>query len=281
MTIDDITFFLNDSSLRDLVHAAVDEHGCALIADLYNALELEVIRESAEQLESVVVRDQPDFYAESAVWAIKSAFDLSPELMRLTLTPALASLLTATVDDEPLRLHAATAMGKRGGEPEPVEWHQDNGIPVDRDLHDERRKGVREGGVPYRYGTKDVLDHAIECRVHVDPQRQDGGCLQVVPGSHHWEVTDYDGVAERIGDRPPLACVAPAGSALIFRPLLAHMSHRVTVPLPAGDSRRVIQVQFHAESVRPEKGLNFYPWQQSARLSPGGVVFEEVESSQA
>jgi ectoine hydroxylase-related dioxygenase (phytanoyl-CoA dioxygenase family) len=274
MTLDKITFTRSDSRIRSKVREAIDEHGCALIADLYDKAETQAIQDAASDLEARAMGEDSEFYKEGSVWAIKSVFDLSSDLARLTQTRAFASLLTATVDDDPMLLHAATMMGKRGGETEPVAWHQDNGIPVDRDLHDERRKGVREGGVPYRFGTKDVLDLCIECRVHVDIQREEGGCLVVMPGSHRWEVMDYDGVAEKIGDQPGLACPAPAGSALIFRPMLAHMSHPPRKPLPDGESRRTIQIQYAAESAKPEKGLNFYRWKQPVRLTPDGAELQ-------
>lgn len=271
MNTEDITFSMSDPDVRERVRKSVHEYGCALIADLYDADQTRAMQEAAAELEARALGEDAEFYKEGAVWAIKSVFDLSAELARLTQTPAFASLLTATVDDEPMRLHAATMMGKRGDETDRIEWHQDNGIPVDRDLHDERRKGIREGGVPYRYGTKDLLDRCIECRVHIDAQREDGGCLVVMPGSHRWEVADYDGIAAKIGDNPGMACPAPAGSALIFRPLVAHMSHPPKKPLPEGESRRLVQIQYSAVSARPEKGLNFYPWKQQIRIRPDGV----------
>jgi hypothetical protein len=43
--------------------------------------------------------------------------------------------------------------------------------------------------------------------------------------------------------------------------------------LPEGESRRTIQIQYHAETVKPEKGLSFYTWKQQIRLTPGGVEF--------
>ena len=39
----------------------------------------------------------------------------------------------------------------------------------------------------------------------------------------------------------------------------------------AGEQRRLLQVQFHDDSVTPEGDLSWYPWKHRARLSPTGV----------
>jgi hypothetical protein len=271
MYIEDISFSATDPDCAEKVGLAVDEHGCALVLGLYTETELAALQEWNLRFQEMVTRKHADHFKEGAVWAIKSVYELSPDAIGLTLTPTLTKLLLAASGGRTQHFHAGTLMGKTGEEEAPIEWHQDNGIPVDRDLEDEGSKGLREGGVPYRYGTDDVLDRSIECRVHIDPQRENGGCLHVFPGSHRWPVTDYDGVAERIADRASLACPAPAGSGLIFRPKLAHMSLPASAPLPDGESRCVLQLQFHEASVQLEKNLNWYRWKQNLRIDSDGV----------
>ncbi len=272
MNIESISYRADDPDCVDRVAAAVEEHGCALVLDLYTGDQLAALQEWNRGLVDQAPTLYPDYWKPGdAVFAIKSVYEICPEAIEMTLTPALVKLLLATSGGAPLDFHAATIMGRTGEHGNRIEWHQDNGIPVDRDLKDERSKGLREGGVPYRFGRDADLERGIECRINIEPQREDGGCLHVFPGSHRWPVADYDGIAEQIGDRPSLPCPAPAGSGLIFRPKLAHMSYPASTPLPDGERRCVLQVQLHETGVELEQGLNWWGWEQTPRITPQGV----------
>lgn len=267
-----ITTSAADPAVTANVCSWFDQYGCVLVTDVYATEELQELVALTHALENHVHSERPELYKESSVWAIKNVFETSPELAQRCMNPALSRLLLHAMRTEVLNLHACTLMAKAGTEDQPVDWHQDNGIPVDRDLADERSKGLREGGVPYRIATKDVLDRCVQCRIHVEPHREDGGCLRVAPGSHAWEVMGYDDVAERVVKNPQLAVPAPAGSVLLSRMTLAHMSPPVARPLPNGEQRRVIQAQLHTNDIEPGFGLHWYTWENEIRIGHKGAT---------
>ena len=266
-----ITCSAADPESTAQVSSWLDTYGCALVTDIYCADAFDEIVALTHALEAQVHSARPELYAEGSVWSIKSVFETSPELAIRCMNPLLSRILLNAMHTNALVLFAGTLMAKTGAEDTPINWHQDNGIPVDRDLKDERSKGTREGGVPYRMATKDVLDRCVQCRIHIEPHREKGGCLRVAPGSHAWDTMGYDAVAERVADIQQLDVPAPAGSALLSRMTLAHMSPPAENILPDGEQRRVIQAQFHTSDVNPGFGLDWYKWETGIRIGPEGA----------
>ena len=267
------TVSLHDDRLMEIVHTSLEHNGFVLLTDVYEPLELGSLREWCVQLERYAAESHPDTcsFRNGKLWAVVSVFELSPQLMRLALAPQFCWIAPAVVG-EPVTFFGATLMKKEFGGIETVDWHQDNGISVERDLGDELSKGLR-AGVPYRYGTSDVVSSCIEFRINIEQQFEDGGCLRVVPGSHKEPVMNKEDLLGRIDVEQSVLCPAPAGSILVFKPMLAHASGPNTRSADPDNHRRVVQVEFRPVSSRPLPDLGWYRWKNSARLETEGVSF--------
>lgn len=96
-----------------------------------------------------------------------------------------------------------------------------------------------------------VLAGVLKLRIHLDAQTAANGALRVWPGTHtHGKLAD-DAIAHIAQTQLPVVVEAPAGSALIMRPLLVHASHSHT----AGLHRRVVHLEFWAGEL--PNGLEF------------------------
>lgn len=123
-----------------------------------------------------------------------------------------------------------------------VPWHQDTTIAVA-----ERAEAPGFGpwsvkdGVPHVRPPAAVLERMVTLRLHLDPCGAENGPLLVVPGSHR------SGVLSAIPEFAELeatkaACMAPAGGAVVMRPLILHASRKAT----AVGHRRVLHLEFAA-----------------------------------
>jgi ectoine hydroxylase-related dioxygenase (phytanoyl-CoA dioxygenase family) len=124
-----------------------------------------------------------------------------------------------------------------------VAWHQDLSIAV-RHRVDVPGFGPWsvKAGVPHVQPPVDVLERMLTIRLHLDDCDEANGPLKVLPGSHAAGVLSphaLDGWRRRIA---PVACVVPAGGAMLMRPLLVHASSSANSP----SHRRVIHLEFAA-----------------------------------
>lgn len=162
-----------------------------------------------------------------------------PAVAALAAGPLLQALLEGTLPAPP-RLVRAILFDKTPANNWLVTWHQDRTLAM-------ARRCDREGWGPWtlKDGTwhvqppEAVLQQMVSVRLHLDAADEHNGCLQVVPGSHR------NGVLPASASLAPAAATvrvvtAPAGSALVMRPLLLHASTRST----SGRRRRVLHLEY-------------------------------------
>jgi hypothetical protein len=134
-------------------------------------------------------------------------------------------------------------------------WHQDLTIAVQSRI-DVPRFGpwTRKAGIPHAHAPADLLARMVTIRVHLDDSGPADGPLRVLPGSHlagKLSAHELAAWSARAGELA-VDCVAPAGGAVIMRPLLLHSS---AVRTDAGH-RRVIHLEYAAENL--PGGLEWY-----------------------
>lgn len=270
ITVADVSISLHSPCLVDSFRHRID-HGVVIVEDAYSKAEMDAVRNEILALEAMATPEGGAFvYRAGQLWAIWNLYELSPTLMRLALLPDVFRLVPEALG-EPGELCRATLMKKVPGAEQVVKWHQDLAIAVDRDLGDADSRGLREN-VPHRWVSTELLNQMVIARINVDPQYADGGCLQVIPGSHRWGRIPAEECRRRAEQATPLLCPAPEGSVLFYRPLLAHASG----PNTRSDTlhqRRVLHNEFRGVSARPEPPLSWYPWTQSARVTTDGIMF--------
>ena len=149
----------------------------------------------------------------------------------------------ALADDPRLRVYAGTAKVVRGilfdKTPE-ANWavppHQDLNVAL-AEKHDVEGFGPWsvKAGVPHAIPPEGILRGMLTIRLHLDDCGPDDGPLRVVPGTHLSKVPEAD-----LPDGPWAECHAPAGGAVLMRPLVVHASPRAAVP----SRRRVIHLEY-------------------------------------
>jgi ectoine hydroxylase-related dioxygenase (phytanoyl-CoA dioxygenase family) len=98
---------------------------------------------------------------------------------------------------------------------------------------------VKEG-VPHVNPPRDILEHSLTLRVHLDPCPEDNGALRVLPGSHTHGHLSAQTLYRVTREADPFVCSFPAGGLLLMRPLLLHSSSTATQP----SRRRVLHLEF-------------------------------------
>ncbi len=127
-----------------------------------------------------------------------------------------------------------------------VPWHQDRTIAVDKRFSAPGwgpwsvKDGVLHVEAPVEF-----LAEMLTIRIHLDDAATDNGCLKVLPRSHHRGKLTRDQINTLLSQTQPHSCVAPAGSALLMRPLLLHASNR----MQTDRSRRVLHLEFSRSTV--------------------------------
>jgi ectoine hydroxylase-related dioxygenase (phytanoyl-CoA dioxygenase family) len=130
----------------------------------------------------------------------------------------------------------------------PVAWHQDLTLAVA-----ERRETAGwtnwsvKAGVHHVQPPAGVLARMVSLRLHLDDCGADKGPLRVLPGTHLMGRISAERIAALRGGIAEAVCVAPAGSALCFKPLLLHASSPATAP----SHRRVIHLEYAPQDLLP------------------------------
>jgi len=118
-----------------------------------------------------------------------------------------------------------------------VGWHQDLTIAVKERIEVTGFGAwTTKDGVPHVQPPTSILEQMLTLRLHLDAADTDNGALVVIPGSHR-QGRLPGGAAAR---EKAVLCAAAAGDALVFRPLLLHMSKKSSSPC----HRRVIQIEY-------------------------------------
>jgi ectoine hydroxylase-related dioxygenase (phytanoyl-CoA dioxygenase family) len=265
------TISLHDKDTPRKFRESIDCHGFVVVEDAYTKEELAALRDGVLALEAKASPHHKSFvYQGGHLWAVWNLYELSPTLMRLAFVPDPFGLMAECAGTS-LEFCRATLMKKTPGAQQSVGWHQDIGVAVDRDVADVESRGIRDG-VPHRSGSTGLLNQMIIARINVEPQYEDGGCLQVIPGSHKWGRLRVEELKRRVGDEKPLLCPVHAGSILFYQPLLAHASGPNT-RMDTSNQRRVLHNEFRTISAKPDGGVDWFPWMTSARVEKDGVFF--------
>jgi ectoine hydroxylase-related dioxygenase (phytanoyl-CoA dioxygenase family) len=130
----------------------------------------------------------------------------------------------------------------------PVLWHQDLTIAVAA-RHDLPGWGPWsiKAGVVHVEPPQALLSAILTIRLHLDDCGADNGPLRVIPGSHRTGRLTRGSIAAAREAGNEHRLVAPAGAAILMRPLLLHASSPATEP----HHRRVIHIEFAARDLLP------------------------------
>jgi ectoine hydroxylase-related dioxygenase (phytanoyl-CoA dioxygenase family) len=124
-----------------------------------------------------------------------------------------------------------------------VVWHQDTALPL-------RGRVERAGwgpwsvkdGIDYAHAPAAVLEKVLALRISLDDSTLENGPLRVLPSTHKLGVLTDDDLHKLAARIAPFDCVAPKGSVVAMRPLVAHASSKSQTEL----SRRVMHIEYAA-----------------------------------
>lgn len=122
-----------------------------------------------------------------------------------------------------------------------VPWHQDVTIAV-------RQKVEQPGfgpwsvkdGVTHVQPPVEILEAMLTLRLHLDDADETNGALKVLPGTHRHGRLDEADIRRWRNSCEEYLCHAPAGSALLMRPLLLHASGRSLTDR----RRRIVHIEY-------------------------------------
>lgn len=122
-----------------------------------------------------------------------------------------------------------------------VAWHQDRTVSLNRRVEIPGwEQWTLKDGVQHVQPPTAVLEQMVTIRLHVDDADEEGGCLNVIPGSHRFGVLAPEEIDRTVQASTPRACVVAAGDAVIMRPLLLHSSSKSRRNAP----RRVVHLEY-------------------------------------
>lgn len=187
------------------------------------------------------------------VYAVRNLLATVPAVRRLADAPAVRRVVAAVLGPgaRPVR---AILFDKTPGANWKVAWHQDLSIAV------RERRAVKgfgpwsvKAGVVHVQPPAEVLARMLTLRLHLDDCGPTNGPLRVLPGSHRGGALSPTEVHGWRARTVPVACCAPAGAAVLMRPLLLHASSAATDP----GHRRVVHIEWSADPL------------------PGGLAWDE------
>lgn len=170
-----------------------------------------------------------------------------PRIAALAQDDAVQSLARAVIGAD-CRAVRGIFFDKTPGANWPVAWHQDLTLAVAerRDIAGWTNWSVK-AGVPHVQPPAEILERMVTFRLQLDDCGADNGPLRVLPGSHRLGRIAAARLAALRDEIPEHICVAPAGSALAFKPLLLHASSPAKTPR----HRRVIHLEFAPADLLP------------------------------
>ena len=131
----------------------------------------------------------------------------------------------------------------------PVAWHQDLTLAVaERREVEGWTNWSLKAGVQHVQPPADILERMVTLRLQLDDCGGDNGPLRVLPGTHRLGRIKADRIAALRGEIREVACTAPAGSVLAFKPLLLHSSSPAKTP----NHRRVIHLEYAPGNLLPQ-----------------------------
>ena len=122
-----------------------------------------------------------------------------------------------------------------------VPWHQDLTLAL-------RARAEVPGfgpwsvkdGIPHVQPPIELLQQMLTVRLHLDDADENNGALRVMPGSHRFGRLDAPQIQALRDEHADFLCTAPAGDALLMRPLLLHASSRSN----SDRHRRILHIEY-------------------------------------
>ncbi|MEE2709059.1 MAG: phytanoyl-CoA dioxygenase family protein [Gemmatimonadota bacterium] len=201
--------------------------------------------------------------AEGKVSVLWEVYERCAEARRFTLHPDIVRFAETTLGGPVARTNVGTMFDKVAGAGNSIGWHQDDffqlvppdGMTVDPDDYWIQLGKYHVQSNQIEPWTDDYYKQILTVRINIDPQREENGCLRVLPGSHKqtpFHRQDPDALAAYIADyeKDQVLGVAEEGSVTFYSQNLLHAS-QPNQNLPDGlKRRRVITHRIRLESMR-------------------------------
>jgi ectoine hydroxylase-related dioxygenase (phytanoyl-CoA dioxygenase family) len=186
-------------------------------------------------------------HREGEVYGARDLIGRVPEVQLLARSPRVKEIIAAVL--------ASGAFAVRGLFFDKTEaanwnlpWHQDVTVAV-KDRRDVAGFGpwTLKVGIPHAHAPAELLARMVTIRIHLDACGPENGPMRVLRGSHEHgrlspaEVNAWAARAPELG----VDCLAPAGGAVLMRPLILHSSAAAT----AAGHRRVIHLEYASENL--------------------------------
>lgn len=130
-----------------------------------------------------------------------------------------------------------------------VAWHQDRTVAVSNKFE---LKGWNSWSIKdnthHVQPPVEVLDEMVTCRIHLDSNTIENGCLKLIPGSHRYGVLSHDEIQKVSVESEVINCIGDAGSMLVMRPHILHASSKMTDTV----RRRVLHIEYTSYSLPNE-----------------------------
>jgi ectoine hydroxylase-related dioxygenase (phytanoyl-CoA dioxygenase family) len=222
----------------------IEDHRRRIVEDGFavapRCLDATVVAELTELAESVRERGA-SVRRRGEVYAIRNLLDVLPSVAKVLDLPRVRRLVESILGPQAF-LVRAILFDKNAGGNWLVPWHQDLSIAV------QSRADVAgfgpwsiKAGVPHVRPPVAVLEQMLAVRLHLDPCGEANGPLRVIPGSHRAGLLTAAAIERWTAEHRQIACLVPAGGAVMMRPLLLHASSKATAA-----RRRVLHFEFAA-----------------------------------
>lgn len=146
-------------------------------------------------------------------------------------------------DPQPTRI---TQFQKQQGQNWSLPWHQDRVILV-QEKHDVDgyTNWSKKGEAWHCEPPIEILENTIFIRIHLDPQTDENGPMQIALGSHKFGKIPEDDIQREVANLETESCLAQSGDVLIVKGMLWHRSNISQNNLP----RHVLRVDYAKRSL--------------------------------
>lgn len=213
----------------------IEPRGFGIVEDILDAAEVSVLVEAVED-----AGRRAGIRRRGGVLAIRNLLELVPDVAELARSGAVRGLAEQVLGTGCYAVRGIL-FDKTPETNWKVAWHQDLTIAVrERREVDGFGPWSEKAGVVSVQPTVSVLENMVTIRIHLDSCGPDNGPVRVLPGSHQSGRLSPAQIEDWCRRVPAVLTIAPAGSALVMRPLLLHASSRATKPA----HRRVIHLDY-------------------------------------
>jgi ectoine hydroxylase-related dioxygenase (phytanoyl-CoA dioxygenase family) len=218
----------------------VAQSGFAICPNIISAADVDALIVAVSQADFARSARGDDVYGARNILA-------DPQIGALAHSAPLLSLVQTIIgpDCHPVR---GIFFDKTPGANWPVAWHQDLTLAVAgrHDVPGWTNWSIK-AGVHHVQPPPDILERMVTLRIQLDDSDAGNGPLRVLPGTHRLGRIKADRLKTLKSEIAEATCLAPAGSALVFKPLLLHASSAAKVPR----HRRVIHLEYAPDDLLP------------------------------